>query len=664
MPLDSTADRLKTEYINFDRRLAKIPEELLRCRQWVAWRYGPLRENGKQAKEPINPRTVELAKANDPATWGTYTEAVACDADGIGFVFSKDDPYVGVDLDGCIADGEIGPWALNIVEKLGSYAEISPSGTGIKAIVRGSLPTDKTGVKRGPIELYQHGRFFALTGEELEPGKNIAEAQETLEKLHRRVEAAKTQTSTTQSHTAATAGFSGEDERLIEKAARKQVFRALFYSGDTSGFSSHSEADLALCGALAFWTGKDPERMDRLFRESALYREKWERADYRRGTIETAISRCRNVYSEGAKTRESGETIRKRFTAEREAVERHSFEWRGGDTDYKLTHALIDTGGVSGSVSGDYPTVAMAEREIQLKAAIGSNNTVRRSLERLIERGLIELHHTGGSHTGATYRLLFSEVSPSPGVSPRVQHSGDTPPCVHYGAGSVTVRTNVTRMRGQYTPPRQSHDKNGQPIPVYRGGSEKRMSPRSGQVYRHVVASGSASLREIADQLGIKDRRYRHKLIQPGGALEQAVSFGLLEEYDHRVYRPASGHEQRFEQYLEDSGCNESERRQRDRIERERLAWELHGTEERIAHELEQAGYDPEESEPVPDEPEPVPEEPHSGATQADAEPTVLMYPVPHRAACLCLLCVPIFAEPRYAKPRALPTDSPREMNL
>jgi putative DNA primase/helicase len=74
----------------------------------------------------------------------------------------------------------------------------------------------------------------------------------------------------------------------------------LFDRGDCAGYASRSEADLALCGALAFWTRGDPEQIDRLFRRSALYRAKWneDRGDMTYGarTIAVAIGRCTAFY--------------------------------------------------------------------------------------------------------------------------------------------------------------------------------------------------------------------------------------------------------------------------------------------------------------------------------------------------------------------------------
>jgi primase-polymerase (primpol)-like protein len=83
------------------------------------------------------------------------------------------------------------------------------------------------------------------------------------------------------------------DLEIIERAARMrkgrgEKFRRL-WSGDTGGYRSHSEADLALCGYLAFLCGPDLTRIDELFRGSGLYRPKWERPDYRDSTISLAV---------------------------------------------------------------------------------------------------------------------------------------------------------------------------------------------------------------------------------------------------------------------------------------------------------------------------------------------------------------------------------------
>lgn len=105
-----------------------IPAELKSRPQLVAWLYGKRRENGTWEKVPINPRTFERADATEPATWGTFEQALTAarsggGLEGIGYAFSADDLLCGVDMDGCRNPdtGLVHPAALEIVEQLGDY---------------------------------------------------------------------------------------------------------------------------------------------------------------------------------------------------------------------------------------------------------------------------------------------------------------------------------------------------------------------------------------------------------------------------------------------------------------------------------------------------------------------------------------------------------------
>ena len=122
--------------------------------------------------------TRKTARTNDASTWATFAEALAAYQengdrfDGIGYVFSPDDPFVGWDLDNCISNGELLDWVHPYIARMmPTYAEVSPSGCGIKGIARGSLPgkgTRRSGVgpdSTGAIEMYDRGRFFTLTGD-------------------------------------------------------------------------------------------------------------------------------------------------------------------------------------------------------------------------------------------------------------------------------------------------------------------------------------------------------------------------------------------------------------------------------------------------------------------------------------------------------------------
>ncbi|HEX6779385.1 MAG TPA: hypothetical protein VF099_14340 [Ktedonobacterales bacterium] len=160
-----------------------LPDELKALRQWVVWRAELRPGKSKPAKAPYQPRTGHRARTDVPVTWGTYPQALARYRQGgwhgLGFVFTAGDPYCGVDVDDCRVPltGEITPWAWEIVETLHSYTEVSPSGPGLHVLVRASLPGD-AGRKQGAVEVYDAGRYFAVTGKRLAELPSIIEARQ------------------------------------------------------------------------------------------------------------------------------------------------------------------------------------------------------------------------------------------------------------------------------------------------------------------------------------------------------------------------------------------------------------------------------------------------------------------------------------------------------
>ena len=126
-----------------------IPAELKRLPNWVNWRFAddPDRPDRKR-KIPINPVTLDAAQSNNPATWASFDVAVgrlSSGVDGIGFMFAPAPDgtrYFGVDLDGCrdATTGAIASWAQEIIERLDSYTEVSPSGTGVHILCFAELP--------------------------------------------------------------------------------------------------------------------------------------------------------------------------------------------------------------------------------------------------------------------------------------------------------------------------------------------------------------------------------------------------------------------------------------------------------------------------------------------------------------------------------------------
>jgi putative DNA primase/helicase len=257
-------------------KIEAIPDELKLLPAWVTWRY-ELRD-GIWTKVPYQTDGKRKAKPNDPSTWGGFDSAVEHyprGVGGVGFMLSKEHGIVGVDLDHCVGE-TTKPWALAIVFQLNTYTELSPSGTGFRILLKGTLPPN--GRKKIDIEMYDSTRYLSITGHHRAGLPHTIENRaREIDALHKRVfakpEAVKPRRENISS-------LSLDDGELLEKAFRAKNGAGIkaLYSGDTGG-RGRSEADMALCGHLA-WYSKDPNQIDRLFRRSGLMREKW---DERRG---------------------------------------------------------------------------------------------------------------------------------------------------------------------------------------------------------------------------------------------------------------------------------------------------------------------------------------------------------------------------------------------
>src|SRR5918995_6778818 len=318
--------------------------DLRDLRQWLCWRSED--RDGKPTKVPYSPATGKKADRTVPETWTGYQEAVkACNEKGyggIGFVFTSEDDLCGVDLDKCLdpETGEIEPWAWAIIEELNSYTEISPSGTGVHILVRAALPKGRN--RKGRFEAYDRSRYFTVTGRHLAgTPQSIEFRQGQLEHVIQRVFGSSLEVSENGQSANGSAPKPNDltDEELVLKASSASNGErfARLWSGDTSGYGSHSEADLALCGMLAFWTGGDPNRIDRLFRVSGLYREKWERAGYREGTISEALDGKTEFY-------QPPKTVRLKDRTEK--VESEEKEERRNQADRLIGYAIADLEGL------------------------------------------------------------------------------------------------------------------------------------------------------------------------------------------------------------------------------------------------------------------------------------------------------------------------------
>jgi putative DNA primase/helicase len=291
-----------------DVNLPGIPEPLKLRRQWVCWKQKF--EDGKLKKVPVNPMTGRNASPTDSSTWGTFEQAwkyyerhKGAAIMGIGFVFTKDDPYAGVDLDKCHdpETGVITPRALEIVKKLNSYTELSPSGRGLHIIVFGSLLPGPR--KEGDVEMYDDVHYFTITGRLL-PGfaQTIENRPKELKFIHARFLGGGQDASVPITpdpsrrrrqagpgangweallHQMRGAELTPADLEVIQrlKAGRYGELYRLLFMGDLEGagrlrkqgpYRSQSEADQALLNRLARLTDGSPARMSAIFQESKL----------------------------------------------------------------------------------------------------------------------------------------------------------------------------------------------------------------------------------------------------------------------------------------------------------------------------------------------------------------------------------------------------------
>lgn len=256
-----------------------IPQKLKDTARFCCWRYETVK--GRRTKVPYNPITGHKARTNQPITFTTFdTAAIATGYDGIGIHVANG--IAGIDLDHCMENGILLPWAQEIVDKFHStYIEVSPSGTGVRifCLVPDNFTYDTSTyyIKKGNIEVYIPGftnRFLTVTGNAL----NKAEVTETTKALSWLLNTYMLRPTPPSSSASAPSQSYLDDDSVIAKASAAQngtKFKQL-WNGDIAGYPSHSEADVALCSILAFWCGGNREQMDRLFRESGLMRDKWD----------------------------------------------------------------------------------------------------------------------------------------------------------------------------------------------------------------------------------------------------------------------------------------------------------------------------------------------------------------------------------------------------
>ena len=230
------------------------------------------------------------ADKTNPHHWSDFPEVMAAyeegGYDGIGFCTTTEDPFVFIDLDHCIGERGANKEAMEVVHQLQSYTEISPSGEGLRIITAGSIPRN---LKQREIEIYDHAWYLTITGHRLTHVDQVAHCQSEIDRIFGR---AAMQAATN----SLDAGSRAVLERIRE-SKQAQLFNTL-YQGNINGYASQSEADLALCSILAFWSGNNAQQMDAIFRASCLFRDKWDarhgQLTYGQKTINKALSAGNN----------------------------------------------------------------------------------------------------------------------------------------------------------------------------------------------------------------------------------------------------------------------------------------------------------------------------------------------------------------------------------
>lgn len=282
-------------------RAERMPKALRRRRRWVAWQPQWRGFGVGWAKVPHHPTRLARVPAK-PSNAGSLEQVLAsvqaADPDsayGIGFVLDRRDGIVCVDLDDCRDpdSGTVTPAASDIVGALGSYTELSPSGTGLHVWLRGVVPHDRPNLRAPGVEIYSHARFIAVTNHRL-PGTpaGIGRSDYALWELVQSLRP----TPAKKDHGAVVQACPADVAQVFArlKSAPNAAKYLRLYAGDWQGcgYPSQSEADLAFARIVAFYAAGDARAVEVLFSASGLgRRDKWQRrSEYRRRTIEAAVT--------------------------------------------------------------------------------------------------------------------------------------------------------------------------------------------------------------------------------------------------------------------------------------------------------------------------------------------------------------------------------------
>ena len=313
--------------VNFDN----IPGEPKLLDHWILWRYTWNEERGIWDKPPYQ-ANGELASSTAKHTWSSYTKVKALYEHGLTLPTDSPYRYDGVgfvpaavgnlelnlqfgDLDKCRdkETGQLSSEAMEDLDSINSYAEVSPSGTGIRFIAKGAppYPAGKHGCKTGGYEIYEKAHYLTITGNRLEgyPATVEKRPEELNVFFAKHFSESDSGGPSDNPHTEGVEELTDDEIIALAAEAKNSDKFMTLMSGEWESvvgaegkqlYPTRSEGDQALCNLIAFYTTSHTQ-IDRIFRRSKLYRGKWDEArgskTYGENTIWKAINDCREHYT-------------------------------------------------------------------------------------------------------------------------------------------------------------------------------------------------------------------------------------------------------------------------------------------------------------------------------------------------------------------------------
>ena len=333
-----------------------IPQEMKDHPKWLMWKALPKKDKPNELGKVPFQTNGKMAQKNNPKHYATFQQVKAAyetgEFDGVGVDINRADKLVCCDLDNFKDINNIPAEKYN--HTIYSYTELSPSETGLHIWMKGQKP-EWCGTKKNGVELFgsEADSFVTVTGNifhKENPILHVKEHQKLIDLIANKyfVKPQGEKQAEPKPKKKIIKFKQVPDDVVINKmfdSKKGEEIKALF-GGDISnhcdddGSPDHSRADQALCNHLAYWTNNDAEQMDRLFRASGLYRDKW---DEKRGeklyseiTIDNAIEGNQTEWKDYRRNTAANES-------EEETTEENKANWWSENPNgtVSLRHAVL-----------------------------------------------------------------------------------------------------------------------------------------------------------------------------------------------------------------------------------------------------------------------------------------------------------------------------------